>query len=123
MKITSDYDDDGRRLSKKEKDYAKNVAAAAGIMFLLKIYGYLWRQGNLMQKVRMVISWILCVVTVNLSPNNLGRYTSTSYSGPESYAEYEQQKEFYEFWFPIAATIWLAFVFFSWYKRYKEEDV
>ena len=121
MKIISDFDENGRRLSKKEKDNAKSTATAIGCLLIFTLYYYLWKDGNLKQRLRMLISWILFFVTLSLSPKNLV-YSNweTGYSFPGTYEEYEALKENYETWFGLVGLVWIAFVFYSWNKRSKE---
>lgn len=121
MKIIPDYDENGRRLSKKEKDNAKSTAGAIGCLLIFTVYYHLWKDGNLKQRFRMLISWILFFATLSLNPDNL-EYSNweTGYSFPGTSEEYEALKENYETWFGLLFIVWIAFVFYSWYKRSKE---
>ena len=115
MKIIPDYDENGRRLSKKEKDNAESTAVAIGCLLIFTVYYHLWKDGNLKQRFRMLISWILFFITLSLNPDNLD---SLNFSG--TIEEYHTLKENYETWFGLVGLVWIAFVFYSWNKRSKE---
>jgi hypothetical protein len=116
MKIIPDYDENGRRLSKKERDNAKSTAGAIAIFLIFTVYYELWKDGSLKQRFRMFISWILFFATLSLNPDNIG--WETGLYGEEL----KVLKETYNTWFGIVGLTWIAFVIYSWNKRFKENN-
>jgi len=99
-----DTDENGKRLTKKQKDRAKSWAGGITLFFFFTMYKELWREGNNLQKARMVISWVLCFVGAKIHEG--------------------EQPTLHNKWTPsmIILTIWLVFVIGSWYWRYKESQ-
>ena len=84
---------------------------------LFSIYKELWKSGNTIQRLRMISTWILFLVTVNVNPTNLS-YFHGSFIG--SYDEFLERQKLYGILFPLLGPTWLCLVIFSWYKRSKE---
>jgi len=118
MKIIDDKEN-GRYLTEKEKKAAKTAVTSIGIIMLFSIYKELWKSGNTIQRLRMISTWILFLITVNVNPANLS-YFNGSFSG--SYDEFLERQKLYGTLFPLFGVTWLCLVFFSWYKRSKENE-
>lgn len=100
-----DYDENGKKLTKKEKDRAKSWAGGISLFILFNLYGALWKEGNTFQKVRMALSWVLFFIMFKLEQQQ--RPTLDP-----SLKNWE-----------IVGTIWFFFVIGSWYWRYKESEL
>ena len=100
-----DYDENGKRLTKKEKDRAKSGAGGIALFLLFNLYGALWKEGNILQKVRMALSWVLFFITYQI--------------GNQHYLPFDDREQDWK----IAASIWFFFVIGSWYWRYKESEL
>ena len=106
-----DTDENGKRLTKKQKDRAKSWAGSIGLFVLINLYKSLWQEGNNLQKARMAISWLLFFV---------GSYFNSKEKGLDTIDRALRNVRGEE---PIGMTIltiWLVFVIVSWYWRYKE---
>jgi hypothetical protein len=115
--------DDNTKFSKKEKDDAKSKFTLIGLLFIFVYYYTLWEDGNLKQRLRMILSWVLFFVCLSLDFSNLEEWNFISRSGFQgSFEEYEAMRDNYKTWFNIVGLVWLAFVFYSWKQRGKESS-
>lgn len=104
-------------LNKKEKDRGKNALEAIGCLFILVFYFDLLRTGNSVQRIRMLLSWVLYFVTIRFDPGKIP--SLLEYSG--TYEEYLAKQSQNETLFPIFGAIWFFFVIISWILRANEE--
>ena len=103
MPTISDFDKNGEKLTKKEKQYAKDTLKVTGALLAFKFYYNLWKDGDKKQKRRMLISWLLFLPVIGIT-NDTGLLPDLA-------------KAIY-----ISLTIlWLFIVPYSWYARWNEE--